>query len=246
MPVIAGPGSSDRPQWIEDRNEQSQFSSHAAIAADIRLIITSSVRLVREGLAATLRGRDGVVVVGAVDPSPQGIASIADAKPDVVLIDVGETDTHSAAAARLIRAASPTARLVAFGLDEIDDRVFACAAARFSGYVPRDSGADELHRALVDAMEGRMHCAPHIVAAMFNRLADFLQESESPEPLPSLTFRESEILALVKQGRSNKDIARQLAISSATVKNHMHNILQKLQVSPRGQAAARFEVHSGT
>jgi len=98
---------------------------------------------------------------------------------------------------------------------------------------------------LVDAMEGRMHCAPHIAAAMFNRLADLLQEPGSSAVPPSLTSRESEILALVKQGRSNKDIARQLAISSATVKNHMHNILQKLQVSRRGQAVARFEMQSG-
>ena len=96
----------------------------------------------------------------------------------------------------------------------------------------------------MDAMEGRMHCAPHIAAAMFNRLADFLQEPQ-PTPLPSLTSRQSEILALVEQGRSNKDIARQLAISSATVKNHMHHILQKLQVSRRGQAAARLHVHLG-
>jgi DNA-binding NarL/FixJ family response regulator len=211
----------------------------------IRLIIVSSVRLVREGLAATLRDRDGMVVVGAVDPDSGGIARIADAEPDVVLIDVGETDRDTGAAARLIKAASPDAKLVAFGLDEIDERVFACAAAGFSGYVTRESGADELHRALMDAMEGRMHCAPHIAAAMFNRLAGFLREPDAPEVLPSFTPRESEILALVKRGRSNKDIARQLAISSATVKNHMHNILQKLQVSRRGQAAARLHLHPG-
>jgi DNA-binding NarL/FixJ family response regulator len=187
-----------------------------------------------------LRGREGVVVADAVDVDPPGIATIADAEPDVVLVDVGERDP--VALGRLIKAANPRARLVAFPLDEIDDRVFACAAAGFSGYAPRESGADELHRAVVDAIEGRMHCAPHIAAAMFNRLADFLQE-QSP-PLPSLTSRESEILALVDQGCSNKDIARQLAISSATVKNHMHNILQKLHVSRRGQAAARRHPHA--
>jgi DNA-binding NarL/FixJ family response regulator len=203
---------------------------------NIRVIIASPVRLVREGMVASLRGRKGVVVADAVDLSPPGIARIAVAEPDVVLVDVGERDP--VAVGRLIKAANPRGKLVAFPLDEINDRVFACAAAGFSGYVPRDSGADELHRALVDAMEGRMHCAPHIAAAMFNRLAGFLQEPQPP-PLPSLTSRESEILALVEQGRSNKDIARQLAISSATVKNHMHNILQKLQVSRRGQAAAR-------
>jgi len=208
---------------------------------NIRVIIASPVRLVREGMVASLRGREGVVVADAVDMDPPGIATIADAEPDVVLVDVGERDP--VALGRLIKAANPRARLVAFPLDEIDDRVFACAAAGFSGYVPRESGADELHRALVDAIEGRMHCAPHIAAAMFNRLADFLQEPQPP-PLPSLTPRESEILALVDQGCSNKDIARQLAISSATVKNHMHNILQKLQVSRRGQAAARRYPHA--
>jgi two-component system, NarL family, nitrate/nitrite response regulator NarL len=116
-------------------------------------------------------------------------------------------------------------------------------SCRLLQHVPRECGAEELHRALMGAMEGRMHCAPHIAAAMFSRLAGFLREPDAPEALPSLTPRESEILALVEQGRSNKDIARQLAISSATVKNHMHNILQKLQVSRRGQAAARLHVH---
>jgi len=231
MPVITRPGSSDRLQGIEDRNSQSPSSSHATITADIRLIIMSSIRLMREGLAATLQNRDGILVVAAVDSSSQGIASIADAEPDVVLIDVREINTDQITAARLIKAANPLTKLVAFGLDYIDDSVFACAAAGFSSYVSRECSADEVHRALMDAMEGRMHCAPHIAAAMFNRLAEFLRESGSPEPLPSLTSRESEIFALVQQGGSNKEIARKLAISSATVNNHVHSILLKLQVS---------------
>jgi DNA-binding NarL/FixJ family response regulator len=210
---------------------------------NIRLVIASSVRLVREGMMATLRDRDGIVVADTVDLSPPGITRIAGAEPDVVLVDIGEVNPITVG--RLIKTASPGAKLVAFPLDEIDDRVFECAAAGFSGYVPRDSGAEELHRVLMDVLEGRMHCPPHIAAAMFNRLAAFLQEPETSEALPSLTSREREILALVRQGRSNKDIARQLAISSATVKNHMHNILQKLKVSRRGQAAARLHVHPG-
>jgi two-component system nitrate/nitrite response regulator NarL len=204
---------------------------------NIRLVIASSVRLVREGMVAALRDRGGIVVADAVDLSPPGITRIADTEPDVVLVDIGEV--NPVAVGRLIKTASPGAKLVAFPLDEIDDKVFACAAAGFSGYVPRDSGAEELHRALMDVVEGRMHCAPHIAAAMFNRLAAFLQEPETSEVLPSLTSREREILALVRHNRSNKDIARQLAISSATVKNHVHNILQKLQVSRRAQASAR-------
>jgi DNA-binding NarL/FixJ family response regulator len=188
-----------------------------------------------------MRDHPGVVLMDAVDLSSTGMAKIADAEPDVVLVDLGQTDP--AAAARLIKAASPGAKLVAFALDETDDHVFACAAAGFSGYVPSESSADELHRALVDVREGHMHCAPHIAGAMFARLAVLLREPDPRGPLPSLSSRESEILALVEQGRSNKEIARQLAISSATVKNHMHNLLQKLQVSRRGQAVARLRAH---
>lgn len=210
----------------------------------VRLVIASPVRLVREGLVAGLHGRDGVLVVDAVSLDAQGTARIAAAEPDVVLVDLGQTD--ALAAARLIRSASPEAKLVAFALDEIDARVFACAAAGFSSYVPRESGAEELLRALVDAMDGRMHCAPHIAAAMFRRLADFLRDTGPRAALPALTMRESEILALAEEGRSNKEIARLLAISCATVKNHMHNILQKLQVSRRGQAVARLRTCRGT
>jgi two-component system, NarL family, nitrate/nitrite response regulator NarL len=212
---------------------------------NIRLVIASPVRLVREGLAATLRGREGVVVADVVDLGPPGIARITDAEPDVVLVDAGETDTVTVSAARLITSACPGAKLVAFGLDEVDERVFTCAAASFSSYVPRESDADDLHRALVDAVEGRMHCAPHIAAAMFNRLASLLREADSPFSLLPLTSREREILALVEQGRSNKEIARQLAISSATVKSHMHDILQKLRVGRRGQAVARLRESRG-
>jgi two-component system nitrate/nitrite response regulator NarL len=211
----------------------------------IRLVIASPVRLVREGLATTLLGREGVIVADAVDLGPPGIARITDAEPDVVLVDVGETDTDAVSAARLIKAASPGAKLLAFWVDEIDERVFACAAAGFSGYIPRESGADDLHRALMDTMEGRLHCAPHISAAMFNRLACLLREPDPASSLPSLTSREREILALVEQGRSNKEIARQLVISSATVKTHMHDILQKLRVSRRGEAVARLRESRG-
>ena len=177
-------------------------------------------------------------MVDAVSLDAQGIARIAAAEPDVILVDLGQTDAVTAA--RLMRGACPDTKLVAFALDEIDTGVFACAAAGFSSYVPRESSAEELLRALVDAMDGRMRCAPHIAAAMFRRLADFLREARPQASLPPLTVRESEILALAEEGRSNKEIARDLTISCATVKNHMHNILQKLQVSRRGQAVARL------
>lgn len=202
--------------------------------------IASPVHLLRESLAASLRGRPGLALVDAVDLDPRGLAKIAETKPDIVLVDLGQTTP--ATAARLIKEASPGSKLVAFALDETGDQVLACAAAGFCGYVPRHSSAEDLHSALFDAMAGRMHCAPHIAAAMFSRLAGLLREPEPAASLPPLSSRENEILALVAEGRANKEIARQLGISAATVKKHMHNILQKLQVSRRGEAIARLRL----
>jgi DNA-binding NarL/FixJ family response regulator len=199
--------------------------------------------LVREGLVASLRDRDSIVVIDAINLDPEGIARIAGGAPDVVLVDLGHADATGMT--RLLKIACPEAKLVAFALAEIDDDVFACAAAGFSGYVPRESSADELYRALMDAAGGRMNCAPHITAAMFSRLSDLLRQRPARMALPSLTARESEILVLAEEGKSNKEIARHLLISSATVKNHIHNILQKLQVGRRGEAVARLRAGRG-
>jgi DNA-binding NarL/FixJ family response regulator len=171
--------------------------SPAPVSTNIRVTIASPVHLVREGLAAGLRDRHGLVLVDIVDLDPRGMARIADTEPDVVLVDLSQI--APAAVARLIKEASPGCKLVAFALDETGEQVFACAAAYFSGYVPRHSSTDELYGALVDAMAGRMHCAPHITAAMLYRLAGLLRDPDPPASLPPLSARESEILALVAQ-----------------------------------------------
>jgi len=229
------------PSWSDVA--ASSHPGPAARPAATRLVIASSVRLVREGLAASLYGRHGIAVVGAVTLDTQSIDRIAAVEPHVVLVDLSHA--NATATARLLRIAAPEAKLVAFALDEIDADVFACAAAGFSGYIPRESSADELYRAVVDVMDGRMHCAPHIAGAMFRRLADLLHATDLQASLPSLTSREREILALAEAGYSNKEIARDLTISCATVKNHMHNILLKLQVTRRGQAVARLRTCRG-
>lgn len=202
----------------------------------LSVAVASAVRLVREGLALSITGRPRIDGVKSVDTNAAGIAALERPAPDVVLVDLG--GRHPAEAATAIKASCPTARLVAFALAEVDDAVFACAASGFDGYVTCDGNADDVHRAIVDAADGRMQCPPHIAAAMFGRLANLLRPEASC--LAVLTARERTILELAGNGGSNKDIARRLSISSATVKNHMHSILQKLQVTRRGEATARL------
>ena len=131
-----------------DAGEGTFGGADAGIAKIIRLIIASPVHLIRDDLAATLRGRADLIVVDVTDLSPRGIARIADTQPGTVLVDLGRTDP--AAAARAIKAVCRRARFVAFAVDETDDHVFACATAGFCGYVAPESGAKERYRALVD------------------------------------------------------------------------------------------------
>jgi two-component system nitrate/nitrite response regulator NarL len=204
--------------------------------APIRVAIASPVRLVRDSLRIGLNRRRGIVVVDAVGLHSEGIARITKAAPDVVLVDLGRAE--AAMKVQLFKIVSSRAKLVAFAIDEERDDVFACAAAGFSGYVSAEGGVDQIHQALIDATHDQLHCAPHIAAAMFNRLADALQQLPRFAALPSLTARQNEIMRLAEEGRSNKEIARLLQMSSSTVKNHIHAILQKLQVSRRGEAVA--------
>jgi two-component system, NarL family, nitrate/nitrite response regulator NarL len=136
--------------------------------------------------------------------------------------------------AETLRSLSPKSKLVAL------EDVFACAAAGFAGYVTREAGVDEMLCTVRAASDGQMTCSPHIAAALFDQLADRLNPSKAANGASVLTVRERQVLMLSNEGWSNKEIGRRLRISPATVKNHIHSILQKLRVERRGQAAARL------
>ena len=204
----------------------------------IRLFVVSGVRLVREGLARSVqtRRRSDMAVVGCAGFAEAETAILSDPRPDVILVDLANHD--GMAAAQTLRSLSPTAKLIAFSVTDTVEGVFSCAAAGFSGYVPREAGVDDLLRAVRAVRDGQMTCSPHIAAALFNQVANGLQPPKSATGGSLLTARERQVLTLSDEGWSNKEIGRRLQISPATVKNHIHNILQKLNVERRGQAAA--------
>ena len=206
----------------------------------IRLFVVSGVRLVREGLARSLqtRRRSDMAIVGCAGFAEAETAILSDLRPDVILVDLANHE--GMATANTLRSLSPASKLVAFSVADTVDDVFACAAAGFSGYVPREAGIDELLRAVRAARDGQMTCSPHIAAALFNQLANGLHPPKSANGGSLLTARERQVLTLSDQGWSNKEIGRRLQISPSTVKNHIHSILQKLNVERRGQAAARI------
>jgi two-component system nitrate/nitrite response regulator NarL len=213
--------------------------------SQIRVLVVSGVRLIREGLVRGLRRRHAadVALVGCASVPEIEQARISELRPDVILVDLSHHE--GIVAAKTLRSLSPASKLIAFSVVDTVEDVVSCAAAGFSGYVPREAGVDDVLRAVRAARDGQMACSPHIAAAMFNQLADRLSLPKATNGASVLTARERQVLSLSDEGWSNKEIGRRLEISPSTVKNHIHSILQKLKVERRSQAAALMRGEGG-
>ena len=201
-----------------------------------RIIIVSDTRLYREGLALSLERIDRVVLVGVADSVASALTYIEDNNPDVALLDFAMPDALSLPGA--IVAAEIPVKVVAFSVADTEDEICECAEAGIAGYVGRNGSKEDLIAAVENAIRGEVLCPPRVAATLFRRLAAHVHAKKQRPPDAVLTSREQDIIALIDRGLSNKEIARQLKISLPTVKNHVHNILEKLQVRRRGAAAA--------
>jgi DNA-binding NarL/FixJ family response regulator len=200
-----------------------------------RLFVLSDVRLLREGLVLALSTQPSVLEVRSSALSVSA-AAITEFEPDVVLLDAAERGSLELALP--LRQILPNTRIVAFALADIDEAIIACAKAGISGYVSRTGSIEDVVVAVDAACRDELYCSPRTSALLFKHMATLVR-TRGPVTGPEvLTHREKEIVALLEQGLSNKEIARFLRIGNATVKNHIHNILSKLQVRRRGEAAA--------
>lgn len=211
--------------------------------APIRVLIVADIRLYREGLAQLLAREPQFQVVAAVARGDEALALVRQAVPDIALLDLGMPG--GVEVMTVVREAAPGVRLVALAVAELDDVVLACAEAGAVGYVPRDASAQDLIAVLRGVACGEALCSPRIAGTLFRRVAALSGSRGSALAHTRLTGREREIVRLVDRGFSNKEIARDLGIEVATVKNHVHNILEKLNVHRRGEAAARWRWKGG-
>ncbi|MCC6772791.1 MAG: response regulator transcription factor [Gemmatimonadaceae bacterium] len=198
------------------------------------VLVVSATRLVRDGLAELLardRTPQLVCVAAGID---QAIVIVRNDPPALVLLDAATPDARGIAR-RLT--SEPTVRgVIAFAVaDDVPSRV-ALAECGVCGYVSRDGSLAELLATTDAALHGELHCDPALSAALARRLA--VMRSERLDRVSALSQRERDIVRLVDEGMSNKEIAHRLHIELATVKNHMHHILNKLGVQRRGEAAA--------
>ncbi len=194
----------------------------------LRIAIVSEIRLYRDGLGRVLSELDDVSEVLTCDPAADCAGPAVRFSPHVILLDM--TATSSAASARLLARKIPRATIVAIAVPETEPCVLACVEAGVTAYVPRKGSIDDLVTAIRLSARGEALCSPVIAAGLMRRLANLAQCTSN---VRNLTCRELEIAEHIALGMSNRDIAGCLGIELCTVKNHVHNILEKLGVTRR-------------
>lgn len=203
----------------------------------MRLLVCSDVRIFREGLAEILGLRDGLEIVGTACGGQECLRCAQALSPDVVLLDMATA--RSAELLRWLRRSVADTAVVALGVREVEDEVVAYAKAGVAGYVTLDQALEDLLEALDSVAQGGAPCPPRAAAMLLRHVNALATDARATmTAVDHLTVREREILDLICDGMSNKQIGHSLCIELATVKNHVHHILEKLQVVGRREAAA--------
>jgi DNA-binding NarL/FixJ family response regulator len=204
----------------------------------VRVLIADDHPLFREGMRGRLDRVADVAVVGEAASGDEAVELAHKLDPHVILMDIKMPGLNGIEATREIQQASPQIGVLVLTMFEDDDSVFAAMRAGAKGYLLKDSGGEGVVHAIRAVASGEAVFGPGVA----ERIIGFFSAPRTAAPqraFPELTQREEEVLSLVAQGKSNQQIARQLFVSLKTVRNHVSNILLKLQVADRAQAVIR-------
>lgn len=215
----------------------------------IKIIIFSDIRIYCEGLSQILSKLATIEVVGAENSLENAISRVEELMPHVILLDM--TMIGSCTIARQFMQYYPQIKIVALAVPEDEKNIIECAEAGISAYVAREASIDELIKTVISAKQGDFCCPPKIAAFLFNKIQylahsakdNYLLNSNQQQDahVAGLTRREKQIFNLMADGLSNKQISTALVIEVSTVKNHVHNILVKLDVHSRVQAVSMYQ-----
>lgn len=202
----------------------------------IKVLVTDDQAIVRKGIRALLATEPNIKVIGEAENGQEAVSKAADLKPDVILMDLMMPEMDGIEAIKRITAGQAKARILVLTSFATDDKVFPAIKAGALGYLLKDSSPEELVRAISQVYRGESSLHPTIARKVLQELSRPPEPEKESTSVP-LTEREVEVLRLVARGMNNQVIANQLVISEATVRTHVSNILSKLHLASRTQAA---------
>jgi NarL family two-component system response regulator LiaR len=204
------------------------------MTSPIRVLIADDHAILRRGIRALLSTEPDIEVVGEAGDGAEALAQAEALQPDVILMDLVMPKMDGIEATRQVTASQQDVRVLVLTSFAADDKVFPAIKAGALGYILKDSGPEELVQAIHQVYQGQPSLEPAIALKMLQELSQPQPRPPTPEPL---TEREMEVLRLLAQGKSNREIADQLVITELTVRTHVSNILGKLHLASRTQAA---------
>jgi DNA-binding NarL/FixJ family response regulator len=206
----------------------------------IRVLIVDDHALFRRGLEMVLAEEPDIELVGEASDGAEAVAKAGEALPDVVLMDIRMPKSSGIEACRAMKEVAPSAKIVMLTISDEEEDLFEAIRAGASGYLLKDIPYDEVADVVRAVHGGQSLINPSMAAKLLTEFAALAkrdgEERAQEVPAPKLTDREMEVLRLVARGMNNRDIAKELFISENTVKNHVRNILEKLQIHSRMEA----------
>ena len=210
------------------------------MAKSIRVLVIEDNRLLRDGLAALLDAQPDFKVVGAAEGPDAGLLRVQETKPHVVLVDASLRNHSSRRLVESVRKTAPEARVIVMDLLPVEEDVVEFVKAGATGFVAKGARIDDLVTTVRSVAGGAKVVLPPLTGALFSYIAKRAVGRGAPAATDAVRMsrREREVIDLIAEGLSNKEIARRLHIATDTVKSHVHNILEKLALHNRLQIAA--------
>jgi DNA-binding NarL/FixJ family response regulator len=214
----------------------TSVTNGGAESEPVRVLVVDDQELFRRGLTMLLRSEPGIEVVGEAGDGVEGTTLAESVAPDVVLLDVRMPRRSGIEACLAIKQSVPSAKIIMLTVSDEEADLYEAVKSGASGYLLKDSSIEEVAQAVRVVADGQSLISPSMAIKLLDEFKQMSRTDRSHVPTPRLTERELEVLRLVAQGLNNREIAKQLFISENTVKNHVRNILEKLQLHSRMEA----------
>ena len=202
----------------------------------IRVMVVDDQELFRRGLTMLLAVEPGLEVVGEAGDGAEGVTLAESAAPDVILLDVRMPKKSGIEACLAIKESVPSAKIIMLTVSDEEADLYEAVKSGASGYLLKDSSIEEVAQAIRVVADGQSLISPSMAIKLIDEFKQMSRPERETGPALRLTERELDVLRLVAQGHSNKEIAARLFISENTVKNHVRNMLEKLQLHSRMEA----------